>query len=260
MLITEKKLRSFIREALSQDREADSPPESAPETKRKIFVLVGPPSSGKGWWIENVFTGSSPYIISRDNVVDEVAKSYGWTYDDMFEAPPKSAKLGDMHEKYGKVVESPAFMTWQPLSYSEVLNANNEVGAKHAANVAAAADSGLDIVVDMTNMSAWSRKNALAPIKGREDEFMKIAVVFPFEGAEEAIMTVSDMRAAALAAAGGSKTIPRDRMQKMMGSFEPPTAAEGFDKIVSYDNRAKIRDIAASGVLGVSGSGHRTNS
>lgn len=241
MRITEAKLRSFIREALSQDREEDSPPASAPEMKRKIFVLVGPPSIGKSTWIRKTFRDIDPYIISRDDVVDAVASSYGWTYDDMFEAPPKDAELGDMHEKYGEVVKSPAYMTWQPLSYSKILNANKMIQDEFSSRVASAAESGLDIVVDMTNMNARARQGALAAIKGREDEFTKVAVVFPFKGAEDVVKRVAAMRAADVKAKGGSKTIPPSAMDRMMGAYEEVSPAEGFDEVIEFDNRPALR-------------------
>jgi predicted kinase len=50
---------------------------------KKIFVLVGPPSVGKSTWIKSTFGEIEPYVISRDNLVEQVAaKEYGWTYED----------------------------------------------------------------------------------------------------------------------------------------------------------------------------------
>jgi hypothetical protein len=246
MKITESKLRMMIRQRLLREMEDDASDLDVPErnpaaTKRKIFVLVGPPSIGKSTWIRKTFRDIDPYIISRDDVVDAVASAYGWTYDDMFEAPPKSAKLGDMHKKYGKVVESPPYMTWQPLSYSEVKQANSEIQSEYEVRVAAAADSGLDIVVDMTNMNARARQGALAAIKGREDEFTKVAVVFPFQGAEDVVKRVAAMRAAEVEAKGGSKTIPPSAMDRMMSAYEEVSPAEGFDEVIEFDNRPALR-------------------
>jgi hypothetical protein len=131
-------------------------------------------------------------------------------------------------------------MTWQPLSYAEVLRANSEIQSEHSARVAAAVDSGLDIVVDMTNMLARSRQGALAAIKGRENEFTKIAVVFPFQGAEDAVKKVSAMRAADIKAKGGSKTIPPSAMDRMMRTYEDVSPSEGFDEVIEFDNRPAL--------------------
>lgn len=224
-------LRTLLREMIEEER-------------RTIYVLVGPPSVGKSTWIRRTFGDMKPYIISRDDIVDDVAASYGWTYDDMFMAPPPDSSLGDTDEKYGEVVKSPPWMTWQPLSYSDVLEANNEVQSKFSDVVAQAADSGLNIVVDMTNMNARARQGALAAIKGREDEFRKVAVVFPFQGAEEIVKRVAAQRAAHVKQKGGSKTIPPAAMDRMMKSFEHVSSAEGFDEVVEFDNRDALRAIA----------------
>lgn len=231
-----KLLRSVLREMIEHEDSEDG--------KRKIFVLVGPPSVGKSTWISRTFGDMKPYIISRDDVADDVAASHGWTYDDMFEPPPADAKIGDTDEKYGKVVKSPSWMTRRPLSYSGVLDANNEVQSKFSDMVTRAVDSGLDIVVDMTNMSARARQGALAAIKGHEDEFKKVAVVFPFQGAEDAVKAVAAKRAAATKAAGGSKTVPPDVIDDMMKAFERVAPEEGFDEVVEFDNRAKLRALA----------------
>jgi predicted AAA+ superfamily ATPase len=57
------------------------------EERKKIFVLVGPPSVGKSTWIKGTFE-EAPYIINRDDIVEQVASEYGWTYDDLFVSPP----------------------------------------------------------------------------------------------------------------------------------------------------------------------------
>ena len=157
------------------------------ENKKKIFVLVGPPAVGKSTWIKNTFQKDDPYIINRDAIVEEVASQMGMTYDDMFSAPPKDSTIGTEDEKYGTVVSSPSFMTLQPLSYSNILDANKLINEKLNDKIKNAATSEKDIVVDMTNMTANARKQALKSISGKEDMFEKIAVVFPFRGAEKFI-------------------------------------------------------------------------
>lgn len=213
------------------------------EGQRTIFVLVGPPSVGKSTWISNTFD-EYPYIISRDDIVDDVANKYGWTYDDMFLAPPKDAQEGDSDQKYGEVVKSPSYMTWQPLSFSKVLQANNEIFSKFNERVAGAVPSGQDIVVDMTNMNAGARKEALKAIEGSEDNYKKVAVVFEFEGAEDFIKKVAEKRAEAAKRMGKSKTIPPAAFDRMFSSFANVSEDEGFDEIVSVDNREMIKQLA----------------
>jgi hypothetical protein len=205
--------------------------------KRKIYVLVGPPSVGKSTWIKNTFGSIQPYVISRDNIVEQISDNLGWTYDDLFVAPPQGSQLGDYDEKYGEVIKSPSYMSWQPLSFSKVLEANNQVHLSFTKLVSNAVNSEKDIVVDMTNMTAGARKNALKAIQGNESLFEKIAVVFPFEGAEDIIIDVARKRAEAAKRMGKSKTLPDSVMRKMFASFQNVTPDEGFDKVIQQDNR-----------------------
>jgi ABC-type cobalamin/Fe3+-siderophores transport system ATPase subunit len=202
-----KKLQRIIKE----EREAAL-------QKKSIFVLVGPPSVGKSTWIKSTFKKQNPYVISRDDVVNQVVSGMGWTYDDMFVSPPdpgmcrpvnkkeklKNAdqikdesgcasaqpesvkrkwvltKLGDVDKKFGTVEEPPAYVTWQRFSYSKVAAANNKVHQLFTKRVAGAQPSGRDVVVDMTNMNARARKGAMQAIEGFEGDYKKVAIVFGF--------------------------------------------------------------------------------
>ena len=180
----------------------------AADSGKKIFVLVGPPSVGKSTWIKSNFTDSKPYVINRDDIVEKVASSYGWAYDDLFMSPPPESEEGEQSEKYGKIVRSPEWMTWQPLSYDKVMEANSKVQKMFTDRVSAAPQSNQDIVVDMTNMNSGARERAMQAIKGSEDQYTKIAVVFEFEGAEQQIKALAAKRAEEARKAGKSKTIP----------------------------------------------------
>lgn len=241
MRLTRSQLKNLIRSNLLS--------EQIDMGKRKIYVLVGPPSIGKSTWIAKNLDINNTYIISRDDVVDDIARSYGWTYDDMFKVPPPESNLGDMHPDWGEVIKSPSYMTWQPLSYSNVLEANKELKTEFDRRVAAAADSGKDIVVDMTNMSAGSRKAALNAIKGRESEFTKVAVVFPFQGAEDVLKNITKRRGAEIEARGGKKTIPPSVIDRMTSTFQNVSPDEGFDEVVEFDNRDALRAINMQGDL-----------
>ncbi len=232
MKITRRQLRRIIKEAIETTR----PP--------RIFVLVGPPSVGKSTWIRSTFGDTRPYVINRDDIVEKVAASYSWTYDDMFVSPPEDAVIGESDPKYGEVQAPPSWMTWAKSVFSLVIEANGKVQEAFNQRVSGAAPSGQDVVVDMTNMNAAARARAMAAIEGRQDDYEKIAVDFKFEGAEEVIMRVAQKRAEAAARMGKSKTIPKAAMQRMMGAYEAPSLDEGFDSIVEVDNREILRDLA----------------
>ena len=218
-------------------------------TKNKIFVLVGPPSVGKSHWVKETFE-EEPYVISRDDIAKGVAKTYStpdgtpWTYDDLFVSPPKEASAGEVDENYGTVAPSPEWMTWQPFSYDKVMEANNKIQELFLQRVSEAVPSGKDIVVDMTNMNANSRKGALQAIEGSEKDYEKIAVVFNFEGAEEIIKKVAAKRAEAAKRKGESKTIPPEAFDRMFKAFQQVDPSEGFDEVVSVDSREELERIA----------------
>lgn len=222
-------LRKLIRESF----------EEASHKKRKMIVLVGPPSVGKSTWIKSNFPDA--YIINRDDIVESVASSYGWTYDDMFATPPSDAKVGDSDEKYGNVVESPEWMTWSNTVFDKVFEANGKVQNLMNSRVSGAHPSGKDVIVDMTNMNSGSRKNAMKAIEGNEGEYHKIAVDFKFQGAEDVIKKMSAKRAEAAQRMGKSKTIPPAAFDRMFSSYEKPSTSEGFDEVISVDNIGNLK-------------------
>lgn len=209
--------------------------------KRKFFILIGPPSIGKSTWIKNTFGSKKPYVISRDDIVDEVASEHGWTYDDLFVTPPPDAEIGSEDEKYGIVEKAPSWMTWAKTVFSGVAEANDEVQTMFNQVVGGIATIESDVVVDMTNMNAGARKSALKMIG--DGDFEKIAVVFEFEGSEDLIKHVAQKRAEAAKRMGKSKTIPPEAFDRMFKSFGRPTNEEGFDQIVSVDNREALKKI-----------------
>jgi hypothetical protein len=216
--------------------------ENLQNTNKTIYVLVGPPSVGKSTWIKQTFVDVDPYTINRDEIVEQVAKTYGWTYDDLYVAPLPEQVEGDVSEKYGTVVKSPEYMTWQPLSYDKVMEANGEVAELFSKKVSEAKGQE-NIVVDMTNMNAGSRVGALKAIEGVEQEYRKVAVVFNFKGAEDIIKKVAQKRAEEAKKLGLSKTIPPEAFDRMFKSFQEVSPEEGFDEVVNVDNTEKLKQV-----------------
>ena len=227
--------------------------------KKTIYVLVGPPSVGKSTWIKQTFSEVKPYVINRDELAEQVAEEYGWTYDDMFMSPPADSVEGDMSEKYGKVVPAPAYMNWPgapKLVYDKVVEANGKVQKLFTDKVTGA--KGQDnIVVDMTNMNAGSRKGALKAIEGQEGEYHKVAVVFNFKGSEDIIKQVGRKRAEEAKKLGKSKTISDDVFDRMFQSYdlqnqgkelsneevESKLKQEGFDEVIMKDNTEELKKV-----------------
>lgn len=211
------------------------------EDRKKLFVLVGPPSVGKSTWVANTFD-TPPYVIDRDSIVEQVAEGRGWTYDDMFVTPPADAEIGSVDPKYGEVVPAPPWMGWSKTAFKNVLDANSKVHGMFMAKVGGAVPSNNNVVVDMTNMNAPARKQAIKAVEGGDYE--KIAVVFEFAGVEDIIQSVSQKRAEAAKRMGKSKTISPAVFARMFQSFSRPSKSEGFDQIVSVDNRELLKKLA----------------
>lgn len=210
-----------------------------PEGKKALIVLVGPPAVGKSTWTKNNFPDS--YIINRDDIVDKVASTYGWTSDDMFSIPPKSAIIGDTDEKFGTVINAPKWMTWTDTVYSKVREANKIIDEKLNKRIGYAVYSGKNIIVDMTNLDSKSRKNSLRIVKKHRDEYYTIAVIFKFQGFEDIIKKISDRRAKIARNMGKTKTIPHSSLDRIFSSYEKPTKEEGFDEIINVDNIEELK-------------------
>lgn len=228
-----KSTKQFLNYLFEQIEKSDQP---------KLFVLVGPPSVGKSSWIASTFGENHPYVINRDEIVEQVAGEHGWSYDDLFVTPPANLQIGETDEKYGTVEQAPGWMTWAKTVFSKVMEANNKVQQLFNQKVSGATTANRNVVVDMTNMNAPARKNALKMIG--DADFEKIAVVFEFEGAEDFIKKVSEKRAEAAKRMGKSKTIPPEAFDRMFKAFSRPTSGEGFDQIISVDNRELLKKLA----------------
>jgi predicted kinase len=203
------------------------------ENKKELVVLVGPPAVGKSTYIANKFDSKDVFVVSRDDIVDEVAKSMGLTYDDMFALPPKDSIPNtsvEGMEKYGLVEKAPLWMTWTKVVYKKIVDANEIINSQLKQKFKEAVDSGKNVVVDMTNMTAKIRQSALNYAKDKD--FFRRAVVFTFAESDlPEIFNRMRKRSAEIASKGGSKTIGEDVVHRMIKSFEKVSPEEGFDKV-----------------------------
>lgn len=205
--------------------------ESNPDEK-KIYILIGPPAVGKSTWVKNNLGNQDLHVINRDEIVEEVAEENDLTYDDMFAKPGQDKNIGDKQEKYGEVIQSPSWMTWQPLSWSKISELNTEIQKRFDQKVSDSSGKSC-VVVDMTNMSKKSRKGILDKvIAATGSEYKKIAVDFEFRGFEGVIKSAAKRRSEEYKSRGSSKTIGDDVIDRMISQYEPPTLDEGFDEII----------------------------
>lgn len=153
-----------------------------------IYILIGPPGSGKSTWRQALMT--SPHVVSSDDIVERIASERQSTYSIVF--PTLDWKLIDQ----------------------EI----NEA-------FAAAVKSGLDIVVDRTNMTRKSRLSFLSRVPR---SYRRVAVIFSFE------RDILDARLHHRSATTG-KTIPESVVNEMISRYQPPLD-EGFHDIIEVRN------------------------
>lgn len=89
---------------------------------KDIYILVGPPASGKTTWIQKEFQGEV-FTVSTDDIIQEIADEEDTTYDEIF-------------SKYIKAAER---LMWEDFDHLVAGNYS-------------------PIIVDRTNMSVKSRQ------------------------------------------------------------------------------------------------------
>jgi tRNA uridine 5-carbamoylmethylation protein Kti12 len=179
--------------------------------KNKFIVLVGPPAIGKSTYTKNVLSTLEPCVVSRDEVVEEVAKDSGLTYNEFYArlSDPSLSELRNNIEK-----------TLQERFKSAIENKKN-------------------VVVDMTHMNKKSRRRTLNHVAQKEYE--KIAVVFKFDkNMIPYLQKISSIREQQYKQLGKTKQIPDQVFYEMVDRFEPVDKEEGFDTILHIDESQRI--------------------
>jgi septin family protein len=95
--------------------------------KKYFILLVGPPGSGKSYFINKINKNNEYIVINRDDIVVEVSEENGLTYKEMYTKPTyvmsnidglyhkfepeyyekNGKRYSKGYEKYGEVVEIP---------------------------------------------------------------------------------------------------------------------------------------------------------
>lgn len=106
--------------------------------------------------------------------------------------------------------------TYDQVFKREVKSATTEMMAQ----LRAAIEADKDVYWDQTNVTAAARAKKLAQVP---DVYEKVAVFFPTPDSKEHARRLSSRP---------GKTIPWNVIQGMKSQLEPPTAEEGFGKII----------------------------
>ncbi len=112
----------------------------------KCIMLVGVPASGKSTWHRNKYGEYPPVVASTDNIIQEIASSYGMTYDEGFKGLIQFAEI----------------IMWRQITSCLM--------------------GGRNFIIDRTNLTVKSRAKFIQKLKLHNYEIE--AVVFPEVGSE----------------------------------------------------------------------------
>jgi predicted kinase len=113
----------------------------------KCIMLVGVPASGKSTWHRNKFGEYPMPVASTDKIIEEVASSYGMTYNEGFKGLIQFAEI----------------IMWRQITTCLMRGSN--------------------FIIDRTNLSVKSRKKFIDKLKLHHYEIE--CVVFPLPGTEK---------------------------------------------------------------------------
>ena len=113
----------------------------------ECIMLVGVPASGKSTWQYNKYGEYPPVVASTDNIIQEIASSYGMTYDEGFKG----------------LIQIAEQIMWRQITTCLM--------------------RGSDFIIDRTNLSVKSRKKFIDKLKLHHYNIE--CVVFPLPGTEK---------------------------------------------------------------------------
>ena len=147
-----------------------------------LYILIGPPGSGKSTWREDRIReseakGRQITTVSSDDIIDAYAAEHSISYTEAFGRIDQKAIKKAVNEKFDDSVRT-----------------------------------GLDVIVDRTNMTVGARASFLSRTP---KAYRKVGVVFQID------RLVLDQRLATRAEATG-KSIPKDVVDDMLSKYEQP--------------------------------------
>ena len=235
--------KAFVPKVMQNQNVSAAVPNAVQQNiKRNLYILVGPPGSGKSYWRKQ---HAESIVISRDDLVNKVATENGFIYDEMFIKPTVDEELGYKHPKYGRVVEG-----WKGTkTYEKVKFANQEVTRrfKEIETYASSNETDKDVIIDMTNMTKNGRSSTLKKYK----DFKKIAIVFkPVDEYFNKKLYILTTKIRELQT--GIK-IPSDVINDMINRYEDISVDEKFDEVRYENNIAQLKQMILIFLKGNSG-------
>lgn len=173
-----------------------------------LIFLIAPPCHGKTTYRENNFKNS--YIISRDDIRENVIEKYNVSYADLFAKPGENEKIDLLVSK----IENDYL--------SSIFNAKN------------ALDNGQDVVIDLAKlMTQKDRDDISNKILGNSSKHNKIAIIF--EANNKIVEKLNKKRGDET-----GKVIPFQVIENIKKQFEPINDNEGFVEIKKIKSFKKL--------------------
>lgn len=222
------------------------------QKKHKIIVMVGLPASGKSTYINDRLNGhSANYIISDDDITNEVANEVGFTYNEMFYEPEAHMDDGHIHPKYGEVITID-LETKKRLKikgqkcYKRLYHTKEEEYRRLQNRFKESLQQHKPIIIDMPNLTIESRETIIDEILKYKDQHQIVTVEhveFKY-GDITLLQNIAELRRLKVEKEGGTKTIPKEVYEYMDSIYTPVcTSEKHVNNIIIVDNEKPLTRI-----------------
>lgn len=158
---------------------------------KNAIMMIGLPGCGKSTLVQLINCCDQYEIMSLDNIIEEYAAKEGKTYSDVFDSHVVTA---------GLLLET---------------------------RVSKAISSGVNIIFDQTNLSAYSRHRRIRELSYHNYNIVAIVITEQESVISERLRLRGELT---------GKIIPESVISSMKSRFEFPSFSEGFNKIIHLDS------------------------
>jgi predicted kinase len=189
---------------------------------KNVDILIGIPCSGKSTFRNNSYNQNDIFVISRDDIRNELIKEYEIPYQDMFKKPTEEDHT--IHPLYG--------IKTQNGTWSNIEKMNEEFKERFEfvkSQAVKEIQHGKRIVVDLTNTTKSDRQDIKDLFKDVKDVSFN-AYIFEFERNLNLIKQTNQSRGLKQ-----ENVIPDFVFDGFIDKFENVDKEENFNNIIGID-------------------------
>lgn len=197
---------------------------------KNVDILIGIPCSGKTTFRNNSYNENDIFVISRDDIRNQLIEEYKIPYQDMFKKPKEEDPI--LHPLYGVKTQDGQWSNIQKMN-ADFKERFEEVKQQAVKEI----QREKRIVVDLTNTTKQDRQYIKDLFKD-VDGITFNAFIFEFERNISLIKKQNQVR--------GDKNenvIPDFVFDDFVNKFEHVTEEEGFDNIKGIDGLKGLKNI-----------------